>query len=241
MRIAICDDEAAQRELLNKYIMEWHEASGEQVRTEMFESSEEFLFHCEDDRAYDLLVLDIEMGNMNGMELARKLRSGKHDMQILFVTGYDKYIAQGYEVEAMHYLIKPVQKQKLFEVLYKAVQKLAKESRHVFKTNEGMLSIKLSDVWYFEADGHGTMLVLEKKKINLLQGISTIKQLLETEEGGQGFVMAHRSYWVNLKHVSAIMKQELILDDGRSIPVSRSRLKELNQAFIRYYKAGKRA
>ena len=119
MRIAICDDEEVQRLLLQRYVQEWALDSKVEVETRLFASGESFWFAWEDDRAYDLLVFDIEMGQLSGMELAAEIRRKDEDIPILFVTGYDSYMAQGFEVAALHYLLKPLRREKLFAVLDK--------------------------------------------------------------------------------------------------------------------------
>lgn len=117
MRIAICDDEDAQRQLLKDCLEEWSGSKGIPVEIKLFQNGENFLFLWEEDKEYDLLIFDIGMGRMSGLELAAKIREEDNEIPILFVTGYDEYISQGYEVAALHYLIKPLNKQKLFEVL----------------------------------------------------------------------------------------------------------------------------
>lgn len=233
MRIAICDDEQAQRALLEKYISEWGHVSGQGVQIEAFSSSEQFLFHWEDDKAFDLLVLDIEMGQMNGMELARKLRQEKESVGILFVTGFEQYMSQGYEVEALHYLLKPIQREKLFAVLDKAAAKNPPKEKHLFQTKEGVISIPLSDVWYIEAQGHQCMLHTGDEQYTLPQGIGSLRRELE---GQRDFQACHRSYLVNMKHVSAVKGSELILDNDVRLPVSRGMEKAVGEAFIRCYR-----
>lgn len=232
MKIAICDDERAQRELLKKYISEWSTLKHLQLQLVDFESSEAFLFHWEDDKSFDLLVLDIEMGQMNGMELAMKLRGENEKLPILFVTGFEQYMALGYEVDALHYLLKPIQKEKLFSVLDKAVARKAPEEREMFQTEGGIISVPVSDIWYFEAQGHSCILYVDGARHTLHMGISTVK---ERFSGRECFVVCHRSYLVNLQHVAAIEKTEMVLDDKTRIPVSRGLVREVNQAFIRFY------
>lgn len=232
MRIAICDDEQVQRELLGKYIRQWGSLRERKVEITDFENSEEFLFHREDDRAYDLLVMDIEMGDMNGMELVKKLRAEQDNVAVLFVTGYDQYMAQGYEVEALHYLLKPVQKEKLFSVFDRAVARSTPEKKHFFRTQTGAVSLPLSAVWYAQARGHNCILYTDKQEYVLMYGISSLQKELEAEKE---FISSHRSYLVNLKHVSAVEQLEIVMDDGTRLPVSRGNVKEVNQAFIQYY------
>lgn len=137
MRIAVCDDKELQCRLLTEYLQEW--AMGADVLMEVipFLSGESFLFSWEDDNAYDLLVLDIEMGELSGMELAEKVRAQNEEIPILFVTGYDQYMAQGYEVSAIQYLLKPLHKEKLFGVLDKLQRGQKAEEKLAFRGEDG--------------------------------------------------------------------------------------------------------
>lgn len=233
MRIAICDDEEVQQLLLKKYLEEWALENGIPLETKLFASGEGFLFAWEDDRDYDLLVLDIEMGKMNGMELAEKIREKDEDIAILFVTGYDQYMAQGFEVAALHYLLKPVRREKLSEVLDRLRTKRKQEEKLLFRTEHGPLSLPLSKIWYIEARAHQCILYTEDEAHLVCSPISRMADELGRRPE---FVRCHRSYLVNVRHISAIVKPELVLDDKRRIPVSRSAEKGVSQAFIGLYK-----
>lgn len=234
MRIAICDDEEVQQNLLKKYLAEWAEEKAVPLETMTFISGESFIFAWEDDRAYDLLILDIEMGALNGMELAARIREQDGEIPILFVTGYEQYMPQGYEVAALHYLIKPVRKEKLFAVLDRLKEKVRTEEKLLFETDKGVVSLPVSKIWYIEARGHQSILYTADEDYTLHQSIS---EVLEYVRNKKDFVRCHRSYLVNIRHVSAIVKSELILDDKRRLPVSRSAGKEVNAAFIGHYRA----
>ncbi len=235
MRIAICDDEEAQRLLLQKYVEEWAQENGIHLETRLFVSGENFWFAWEDDSAYDLLVFDIEMGKLSGMELAAQIRRKDEEIPILFVTGYDSYMAQGFEVAALHYLLKPLRKEKFFAVLdkFNRIRRRTQEEKILFRTEEGPLSLPASKIWYIEAMAHQCVLYTEDASHVLCSSIGEmVKQLC----GRQEFVRCHRSYLVNVQHISALVKPELVLDDGRRLPVSRSAEKAVGQAFIGLYK-----
>ena len=233
MRIAICDDEKAQRQLLKKYLEEWAAKNKVILETELFVSGESFLFSWEDDSDYDLLIFDIEMGQMSGMDLAADIRKKDEDIPILFVTGYDKYMLQGFEVSALHYLLKPVNTEKLFEVLDKLKIKRKQEEKLFFHTEKGPVSLPVSRIWYIEARAHQCILYTEDEAHILYVAIGEMASYLCSRPE---FVRCHRSYLVNLYHISAIAKPELILDDKRRLPVSRSAEKEVNRLFIEIFK-----
>lgn len=233
MKIAIVDDEISEQDLLDKYIHEWALQKKALVETQRFHNSESFLFSWEDDRQYDLLVLDIEMGKMNGLELAKKIRKENEEIPIVFVTGYEEYMQYGYDVAALHYLIKPVNKEKFFSVLEKISKKPASAPKQLFMTNEGSRSIGLDRILYIEAAGHGSILHLENETVNLREPLGSI----ESKLGGQnGYVKCHRAYIVNMQFVSMIFHSEVQLDNNERIPVSRGQLKNVQKEFLRFYK-----
>lgn len=235
MRIAICDDEKAERELIIKYLQEWADSHKMHVDTRGFSDAETFLFHWEEDKGFELLILDIEMGQLNGMELAQRIRQEDEEIPILFITGYESYMSQGYEVSAIQYLLKPMYKEKLFTALDKLQKSRKKEEKMAFQTEEGMLFLPPSAICYLEARGHYSVLHTLEKDYEIRHSFS---EMLKKLEKYREFKQCHRSYLVNLKYVSAIMKTELVLDKGERIPISRNSYKKVNQSFIASYGLG---
>ena len=123
-RVAICDDSQRDAEYVLSLLTNWAKKNQIAIQTECFPSAESFLFHYAEDKTYDILLLDIEMGMMDGVTMAREIRRDNQTVQIVFITGYSDYISEGYEVAALHYLMKPVNEQKLYAVLNRACEKL---------------------------------------------------------------------------------------------------------------------
>lgn len=232
MRIAVCDDEEAQRKLIANYLQEWSAGRKKPVEVMTFSGGEDFLFQWEDDKGFDLLVLDIEMGAVNGVELAQKVREENEEIPILFITGYDTYMARGYEVAAIQYLLKPMYKDKLFAVMDKLLKGKKPEEKLTFQTEEGMLLINPSEIWFGEASGHYCILHTAKGEYQVRHSITDFGKMID---GRKEFVRCHRSFFVNLMHISAITKTEIVMDDGERLPISRSAAKAVNEAFIRNY------
>ena len=103
--IAICDDSEADREYLSGLVNRWAREAGHTAEIAAFDSVEQFLFCYEEKSDYDILLLDIEMGEMDGVTMAKILRRENDTVQIVFITGYSEYIAEGYEVAALHHLM----------------------------------------------------------------------------------------------------------------------------------------
>ena len=235
MRSAICDDEKAQRGLITKYLQEWARENGQILELTEFPDAESLLFCWEDEKRFDLLILDIEMGALSGMELAERIRRENEDIPILFITGYETYMAQGYEVSAIQYLLKPLSKEKLFTVLERLRRQQRPEEKLAFQTGEGVLLLTPSQIWFAEARGHQSLLSTAHESYQLRHSITELWKMLD---GQKGFVRSHRSYLVNLRHISAITRTELVMDDFRRLPISRGAYRAVNAAFIANYGVG---
>lgn len=233
MKVAIIDDEISEQNILEKYILEWAMQDKLSIEILKFKSSENFMFSWEDDKKYDLLILDIEMGEMNGLELAKKIRLEDEAIPIIFVTGYDEYMQCGYDVAALHYLIKPVDKSKLFMALNKVQEKRIPLEKMLLATDIGVRSISINKMMYVEANGHRSILYLPNEKITFKESFGDFEKKIS---GHSCFVKCHRAYIVNLKFVSMILKSDVLLDNDEKIPVSRKMLKKVQEEFLRYYK-----
>ena len=227
--IAICDDDNGQIIALKKMLTEWNS----QTIINEYSSAEQFLFNYPD-ASCDLLLLDIEMGDMNGMELAKALRAKDDMLPIIFITGFSEYMGDGYDVEALHYLLKPVEKEKLFRALDRYAYRHKPKNRIILPSGvcNGSVVTASNNIVYVEAFGKKTQVNLKSgKKITCPLGLSAVSEKL-----GQGFVSCHRSYIVNLEFISSVSKNEITMDSGEKIPISRRLYDSVNRAFIDYYK-----
>lgn len=230
IRVALCDDEETVREYLGRLLEEWKERQNDQLQIEYFESAESFLFQYEEDKRWQLLILDIEMGKMNGVDLAKKVREHNKEVQILFVTGYMDYISDGYEVEALHYLLKPVTKEKLFSVLDRARERMKKSEKALFlQGSDETVRIPYYEIRYVEVQ-HNYVTIHAAEDYTVKKTLSELE-----EELGDGFFRTGRSFLVNLKCVKRITKKEVSLKDGMVIPLSRGMYEKINRAMIRYF------
>ena len=228
-KIAICDDETSVIEYVSSLVTEWETESGHSVVLRRFSSAESFLFSYEDENDYDILLLDIEMGEMDGVSLAKAIRKKNETVQIVFITGYSEYIAEGYEVAALHYLMKPVKPEKLFEVLNRATEKLEKNERMLTLTLSGeMVRIPLHEIAYIDVNGnyitlHGKEDYTVKKTLGDIQ-----------KELDERFFKVGRSCIVNLNMVQRVTKTDCYLSNGSSLPLPRGAYESLNRAIISF-------
>ena len=227
VNVAICDDEQVEIEFLSNHVCVWAAGRDIQVRISTYESAESLLFAYEDDKAIDILLLDIQMGGMDGVSLAKKIREGNKEVQIIFVTGYMEYVVDGYDVEALHYLLKPVTNEKLTKILDRAITKLAKNERALFISHSGENTrIPLYEIQYLEVlNNYVTIHANEKYMVK--------KTLTELEkELDDNFFRTGRSYIINLKYIKKTVKKEAYMSNGAVIPLSRGLYELLNKAII---------
>lgn len=230
IHIAICDDEQIQCDYLYQLITRWSQYSKQRVSISLYASAEEFQFAWSEDKSFAILLLDVQMGGKNGIELAKAIRQTDDTLQIVFITGYPDFIAEGYEVSALHYLMKPVNEQKLFEVLERAVSRMQVTKRTIlFEVGHSKVRIAADNIYYVEAFSHYVTLYTKDSQQSFNMRISDMEKTL-----GEDFFRCHRSYIVGMKHVSKVTRNVMILDSGKEIPLSRAKYDDANQAFIHY-------
>ena len=225
-RIAICDDRQEDREYVRQLTARWAQQRGNQVEMTEFCSAEQFLFSCPQPD-FDLLLLDIEMGEMDGVSLAKQVRRTNELMQIVFITGYSDYITEGYEVAALHYLMKPVKEEKLFAVLDRVMERLHKNTKVLtLETAEEMVRVPLYQVSALEVQ-RNYVTVHARQDYTVKKSLSELMEQLD-----ERFFRVGRSAVVNLNDISRVTRSDIYLTDGRSIPLPRGAYDKLNRAII---------
>ena len=226
-RVAIVDDSSVDAAFVEDILNIWAENRQVVVQPERFPSAEKFLFRYADDKAWDILLLDIEMGAMDGVTMAKRVRQDNEAVQIVFITGYSDYIAEGYEVAALHYLMKPVNREKLLTVLDRALEKRKQEERCLNLEAYGeMVRIPFYEIRYL--DVHQNYVTVHAK------ADYTVKRTLGDfeKELDDRFYRVGRSCIVNLTNIARVTKTEIKLSDGTTIPLPRGAYEPLNRAII---------
>lgn len=226
-KIAVCDDAQADRDYLHALAARWASDRGIPVQIQEFTSAESFLFHYAEESDFDILLLDIEMDGMDGVTMAKRLRQDNDTLQIIFVTGYTDYIAEGYEVAALHYLVKPLKEEKLFSVLDRAAEKLRRNEKVLHLESSGeMIRLPIHRIRWAEVRGnyvtiHGSPECTVKMSLGQLE-----------KELDERFLRVGRSAIVNLTQISRVTKTEIRLTGGGTIPLPRGAYETVNRAII---------
>ncbi len=225
-RVAVCDDSSKDARYVAGMVQAWASSRDAVLQVERFPSASVLISLREGAQSYDMLLLDIEMGGMNGVELARRIRRENEIIQIIFITGYSDYIAEGYDVAALHYLMKPLKEEKLFSVLDRAAEKL--------RSNECVLTLNLPgeirrvplyQIRYLDVRLN-YVTVHAREDIAVKMPLSRLTALLDER------FQVGRSLTVNLYYISRVTRTEILLQDGTALPLPRGAYEGVNRAII---------
>ena len=232
MRICCVEDEIAQGELLKKRILTWGEANNVQINIDLYKSANEYLFNA-GKYSYDLIFLDIRMDDINGMELAKRIREEDKGVLLVFVTSEREFVFEGYEVNAYRYILKPISDEKLADVLdYARKNAVRDEVSIVLKIDNEIVRIMRSDIIYVEVKGHYVDIHASDEIITCKMSFEDV--LAKINGNSELFIKTHRSYAVNIDKILKIGRTELTLTGKEIIPVSKSMYESVNRAFIKY-------
>ena len=229
MKIGLCEDNATHSKLIRQMLFKWGKKHGVHLDVSTFPNAESFLFQLPNETPFDLLLLDIQMGQMNGMELAKTLRGQKNEVPIIFLTALMDYVFEGYDVGAVHYLLKPIREQSFWDCLDAATKKM--ENSPVAMLIVDKRKFRQNDILYAESDSHYVNIHLLDETVTTKMNFRDFTNLLEQKM----FMQCHRSYIVNLAAVERLSRNEIQLDNGERIPLSRTYWQDANRAFIAYH------
>ena len=235
MKIAVCEDQVVQINLLNAQIKNWAKENNINISIDNFSTAESFLFKWSEYDKYDIIFLDIKLSRMSGIELSNIIREKNKTMDIVFITGFFKYALHGYRVGALQYLMKPIKDRDLYFCLNKTLCRISdknkdKESALIIEMAKKYIKLYYDEIYYCIAFSPYIDIHTNSEKITLRKKISEMENNLPNKY----FVKCHRSYIVNVKHINSITKNKVFLSNGMKIPISRSKYKEVSDAFINY-------
>ena len=228
-RVAIVDDSEIDAQFVRNLLIDWSENRQLGIHAQIFSSAESFLFRYAEDKDWDILLLDIEMGAMDGVTMAKRVRRDNEAVQIVFITGYSDYIAEGYEVAALHYLMKPVNREKLLSVLDRAMEKRRQQERCLILECAGeLVRIPFYEIRYLDVR-QNYVTVHAKDDHTVKRTLGDLEKELDNR-----FFRVGRSMIVNLSFIQRVNKTEIRLSDGTVLPLPRGAYEPLNRAIIQH-------
>ncbi len=227
LELAICDDEKIYRNDLRKILGTGLELSGIDYRITEFSCGEELIKNF---RCCDIVFLDIEMGALDGVETAKRLRAMNRQCVFIFVTSHPDFVFQGYEVRALNYIMKPYEPSKIVSVLHTALEELeiSSEKYYIVEQRSGSIRVPLNRVQYIFSERRLLHMVTDEEVHTFYGKLSDMEVSL-----GEPFVRVHSRYLVNIRYVEKI-DGNAVLVCGECLPVSRSCRQSLSIAFAKY-------
>lgn len=230
MRIAICDDDVRGRERIRTLL----EKEFSQAQTREFDSGMKLLENVEEGWQPDIVLLDIAMEGMDGMETARRLKE-RSDAILIFVTGVKEQVFQAFDVGAFHYLMKPVDQNKMTDVLKRAVQEVEKRQaapRYLLVKTEGShRRVPVEDILYVENSGRKVILHTRTGCLEYYERMNHLEEVL-----GEGFYRCHRGYLVALSAVDGYDHESITVAGGEKIYLAKQKYSEFVKLYCRFLK-----
>lgn len=233
-KVAICDDEQEMRRTEKSLTEQIMAKLGIDYELSVFGSEQELLAAYDKGRSYDLLILDIQLGEQNGILLAKALRTREVQAGIIFVTAFSGYALEGYSVQPVQYLLKPISAQKLEEAIRIHHDTQYKPRMLILNTTQGISSVPLRDIQYIEVYGHTIEVCTPSGRLCCRTNLSKLEEQLSDK----AFIRCHKSYLVNLHHVHSIKRYDIRLKSGESIAVGKNRYMEVQSSFIQFHNNG---
>lgn len=229
--ISICDDEKSIRMDLAEKLEQYAKESGTGIKVLPFNDGKELLENYKTET--DLIFLDIEMGDMDGVTAAKRIRELDENVGIIFLTSYTRYALRGYTVGALNYIIKPIHYVRLKRELERFLEKRRKDpGEFIVVSNEnGKFKVLMKDLKYIETDNGRVILHTSAKKIPVNKSMKELEELLPAAT----FQRCHTSFIVNMDYIDCTKKLEIQLLDGTVLPISQPKRKRFMEALTKYW------
>ena len=226
MKLALCDDNSIFRNDVRVKVEAYFNSLD--IIIDEYESGESLLKALQI-LSYDLLILDIEMGGIDGLETAKRIREGGSDMPIILLTSHTEFAMDGYELGVYRFLAKPVQEAKLFSALDQLVQKMGDEQKVMLRVDGDDIIVKANDIMYITAS-NVYLDVVTKDKTYVIR--KKLKDMLK-ELPEDIFMQVHRSNIVNVNYVKSINNSTIVMQDGENISATKQKAADVKMLLMK--------
>ncbi|WP_234121015.1 LytR/AlgR family response regulator transcription factor [Clostridium hydrogenum] len=229
LNIAICDDEEIQRREIVAMLKNIISFDFMNLKIYEFKSGEELIF-CSIN--FDVILLDIKLDNVNGIEVAKKIRDRNSKTNIIFITAYKDYVFDAFDVRAFNYILKPIDENRLKKIIKLALLEFREDKFIIAKTSSESIKISYNDIIYIESQGRKVKIHTTYDVIEYYYRISEIEKELSLSN----FFRCHKSFIVNFMYVERYTSKYIILKNSEEIYISKYRLNDFSKAFMYYLK-----
>ncbi|MBQ8638622.1 MAG: response regulator transcription factor [Lachnospiraceae bacterium] len=230
LKIAICDDDQMDRTRIAELTIEILKEADIAHSISVFETGNALLNTIQSGTAFHVLLLDVMMDTLDGMELASILRRNRNKTAIIFISSNREMALRGYEVSAARYLAKPIEREKLKEALLHCWHTRPTKKEILLPTAQGQQRISVSSIQFVEAFDRGSRFVLAEETVDARIKFSEAEAMLPR----LSFLLCHRAYIVNIAHIRRIHAREFEMRNGARIPISKHRYDQVSKKFFEY-------
>lgn len=230
MKICICDDDRVFHKEVKKFLLPFFGESNVPLIKDCY-SGEELVSYSTSSDSFDIIFLDIEMGNINGIEAAEEIRKYSPDTIIIFISSHRNYVFDAFKCEALHYILKPITQTDFDDVFIRALNKynLYHETFPI-KWNHTRANPRISDIMYIESFKRRLLVHTIQKTYHHIGKITDAYEQLKTH----GFVFVHQGFIVNMHYIQSFSKDEIILHNGQTVMVSVRKRAEALEIYDKY-------
>ena len=229
MRVAICDDEKPIHILLEKYLNEYGCIRNIDISVDKFDNGHDLL-RALNERDYEIVFMDFQMDGIDGLETARLIRGKNNDSIIIFVSAYPEVAVESYEVNTFRFIVKPIEKEKLFRAIDAYLRSIDYDNLLILRTNNGNWKIKMSDIIYAEARGKHTLIRTVQKTYEVHIHLKKIGEKLPEEK----FCRCQRAYIAGFAHIANHTGTEIVFDNGERAMIGKIYAVKFKKAFRDY-------
>jgi len=229
MRIAICDDEKIFYQDLANHLNYYSQEKATIINFDRYSSGKDLLLS---DVSYDVIFLDYQMPDLNGLEVANKLREKNVKSLIIFLTSYPDIVFDTFKVNAFRFLTKPINKDKLFDALNDILKYYDNDNFIILTNNSSLSKINIDDIYFVEADNKSSIIHLSDKTIYQPKLLSFFEKALPPDK----FFRCHKSFIVGFKHIAKREGYEIIFDNRKSVYAGKTKITEFKNKYIEYLK-----
>jgi len=234
--VAICDDEKYYRDYINGLVTKYFDGLQLEYQLEIFESGTDLCMFGLENKQFDIVFLDINMKEMDGIETAKQIRKNNSNAFIVFITAFVSFSPEGYKVDAIRYILKDNHNfdAALTECLNTIFEKMdIKKIKMKFDFTEGEKEILIDDILFIESRLHRLVFEMSGKvgkKYTLYRKLDEVDILLEP----YGFLRLHQSFLANIKYIVELNNYRAVLTTSKELPIPKQKFKEIKESFIEY-------
>ena len=230
INVAICDDDIVLTGKIETMLQNIAKRSFIPIDTEVFWEGKHLADSVEIENSFDIIFLDIEMGQEDGITIARKIRKVDKKDLIVYVTSHENYMMESFEIRPFRFLVKPVSEEQM-EHCFQAAYEDVSSSDSYFRYSYQRIShkIPIGEILYFESNRRKVKIITEKGNFELYGKLNDIEKSLEQSKAT--FLRVHQSFLVNYKHTDGLGYDFIVLNNGKRISISEDRRKNISKQY----------